>query len=458
MVRKSFSPIQTTLFIAALGGFGAACASTTSSVQSAGEHGAQPDGTTGPAGAQGSGSKTPPPPVPMKTVAGGITEETTLSSGMSACVSERRDLSRFHLSLELAQPASPEVLFVLKQWLLAAWTGNYEESVSMDECPAALLCAWIPKDSIEAALGEWEKLANSPPNPAFFAQLPASQRTAQEWDDTSPIWRLSTTSHFLLGSENTRGVGSVAESEQAWTLLVEKNSGSARVAQLVLSEMRSEASRLLKTSRLIVAGPSPSSEILGRLSPGNLGSPSAPSQHAQLSSEPDSGPLGDEPPLYPELVRLRHESDSSHGMLAWRPANDSHGDLEVALRIMVARWRAKRERGVQVNVKPAGGIAAWPVILVEGSYDAVEAALVDLKAEQDRFLSAAAAAQAEEYTRARTAIRADQTLGVEPRCRIQTGTASPDAPTEDPARVALRNAVGPVSVIWGTAELAVQSE
>lgn len=449
MAPERFSVIQGAVFIATLGGLASACASASLSGAVTGSHSVELSGTKSSSGAEHSRASVPNPPQQMKTAAGGHFEEVTLASGMSACVSERRDLRRVHVSLELSERESPEVLLLLKEWLLSAWSANLEESTSRQECPTALFCGWIPQDSMESALEEWAKIASQPPTQAFFSQLANTRRLAKEWDDNSPYWGLSTAAHFLLEADKSRNITPTEESEEAWTQLVAKNTGHARIAQLGISEMRRAASRLLQTSRLIVAGPSSTSEFLAALSPQNLG------QLTSLPEEPAKQQV--EPLHYPELLRLQHETDSSRGMLSWRPASSSAEELEVALRVMVARWQDKKERGVQVEVIPASGIDSWPTILAIGSYDAVEVALVEIKAEQDIFLSAAASGQAGEYDRARSAIRANQTLGVEPRCLERT-SSPPSAPAEDPSRVALRESVGPVSVIWGTAEAAIQSE
>jgi hypothetical protein len=438
--------------------------------ESSGALSAGQNGTSDSYGAAGTHVKAAPPPAPMQTSAGGKIELTGLSSGPSVCATERRDLREFHVAIELTEQASPEVLLLLRQWLLSAWQEKSIAASLNSECPTALFCVGIPPEEIHSALDELGKLMAQLPHQAFFAQLPTTQRLAQQWDESLPTWSLSTAAHFLLRQTSSSPLSPADESEKAWATLVEKNSGASEIARLGISQMREEAARLIDSAQLIVAGPSSAAESMSLLKRANS---AAISKNAATSKNPrvatgsspastGSKDIAEDQPIshelvYPELLRLTHQGEPSYGTLVWRPTGSSAKELEVAMRVMVSRWREKSPRGAQAQVLSPAGINSWPVILLQGGYDAVESALVELKAEQDSFLSAAAGPSHEELIRARAEMLVGQTRGIEPRCFPPSPQAT-STTGEDLSRIAIRQAAGPISVIWGTPDALVQSE
>lgn len=388
--------------------------------------------------------KNPPPPSPGRIPPLAAVTRKQLEEGPHVCITPRPDFPRTYVELQLSSPQRPEMVALLRGWLLSAWgaeLGDVAFDPSASACQGAFICAAFAHEDAQSAVSALLRALDKHPPTAFFSGRMDVLETSEERDRSDPNWKLHSAAAGL-SSPNAQLLALTRADAPPDASTVEKvlsrDSGASLIKRTGIADLTKILLDQLPSMRILVASSSSSTKI--------------------VEAAEDAWPT----PRQPSPVRSRpaatknesalvhvHLSESagewSHGLVLISPAKEKHlEEIEMALFVIADRVTT-RGGSARVWVHSPETDYTLPALRVDGPHEEVDRALLAIAEESVRLTSASGAPTLEEWARAELG-RAQVRARPWSRCGSDPEAA---ALTSEEVRAALRSAENPISVIWG---------
>jgi len=407
---------------------------------------------------------TPLPPLSLqhdsKTSASTPPERRALEGGPEICLTAQPDLTRALISLRVRESMRPEERLLLKAWLQENWQkqlGGVVVDWSSPLCAGEFLCASVITADVVPASQAFLRALHTP-SPQLFYSVRSKVLTQAEIDDHANIeWRLRTSAAALFTSlENRRAAQNHqkenAQAKKALEKSIRLASGSKFVSKITLTHLKKLFSRQLVTSQLLVTGPVPTKSTRKNLT--TMWNQLPKRKHEPLSKKISPSSLSIESPQVPSrslpLLHLEQDADEwSQAIVAWSTTSPL---AEVALAILLQRWRvdtnSQQNHHVRAYLPPTREASAHQAIRIEGPFEQVKKAVLELDQEYAQLLSVRGKPDTNEVGRARLTLQALLSQTFASPC-VNSVKGTPDALVVEEA---IRKAGPPVAVIWGRLE------
>lgn len=399
--------------------------------------------------ALGDGDAAAQPPVAVSPPRIEATMTVERTGGPQLCAANRPDLQRSFFEVQLEEPLAPEEQLLLEYWVKESLARKFESVIwAATPCAKSFVCASLPANKTFAFAQALANTLSDPPLATFYPARTAALEQARQLS-TLPWWRVHTAMSTLMHPSpsveraiNTR-IAAESDSPQAdreLERILEQHSVTARLPLLSPSGMKEELTRVLPSTRVILAGPTSPALTLKAFETG-LQTPPRPPNPGSSTVE-DAGELD-----FPEVVRLTEDADNwSYASTAWDPSaiTDREATL-VGLSILIRRIQ---------GLTPPGVIVEWPRVLhqenllnldLRGPHEQVLETLQVVQEQASKIISAAGAPSLSEIKSARLALTVRAQQGLEPRC---TPTLKPTFTSRN-ITDALRGLGPSRTLIWG---------